>query len=51
MDPFFNGRVSDVILSTSVALPNTSCKIGVTEWFLVIGVVSCVTEVSRFLFL
>jgi len=45
MDPFFNGRVAGVVLSTSVALPHTSCNIHVTEWFLVIGIVSCVTEV------
>ena len=44
-DPFFNGRVAGVVLSTSVALPHTSCNIHVTEWFLVIGIVSCVTEV------
>jgi len=45
MDPFFNGRVAGVVLSTSVALPHTSCAIHITEWFLVIGIVSCVTEV------
>jgi len=45
MDPFFNGRVAGIVLSTSVALPHTSCNIHVTEWFLVIGIVSCVTEV------
>jgi len=45
MDPFFNGRVASIVLSTSVALPHTSCDIHVTEWFLVIGIVSCVTEV------
>jgi len=45
MDPFFNGRVAHVVLSTSVALPHSSCNLHVTEWFLVIGIVSCVTEV------
>jgi len=45
MDPFFNGRVAGVTLSLSVALPHSSCSIHITEWFLVIGIVSCVTEV------
>ena len=50
MDPFFNGRVAGVVLGTSVALPHTSCNIHITEWFLVIGIVSCVTEVDTLMF-
>jgi len=45
MDPFFNGQIAGVTLSVSVALPHTVCPIHITEWFLVIGLVSCVTGV------
>ena len=47
IDPFFNRQIAGVTLSVSVALPHTVCPIHITEWFLVIGLVSCVTRVDN----
>ena len=47
IDPFFNRQIAGVTLSVSVALPHTVCPIHITEWFLVIGLVSCVTGVDN----
>ena len=47
IDPFFNRQIAGVTLSVSVALPHSVCPIHITEWFLVIGLVSCVTRVDN----
>jgi hypothetical protein len=39
----FNEKVASATLSNSMALPHESCSIHVTEWFLIIGIVSTLT--------